>query len=153
MLFRSISNGASTATGPSCLKAPARDAGIAALAIGEQVEAGQEDLLKEFGTVAAAIKDHGDASFPHQGPHLIEDGRQHFDQAGIGLGGDPEERVARTIIDPIVRSRRQRDTHAGHMGLGQGVLSVVNPHMTVGVEETQRCAAQGNPLLDRKSVV
>src|SRR5208283_5731992 len=65
LVRENISNGASTASGPSCLKAPARDAGIAAFAIGEQIEAGQEDLLKEFWTVAAAIKDHGDASFPH----------------------------------------------------------------------------------------
>ena len=33
------------------------------------------------------------------------------------------------------------------MGLGQGVLPVINPHMAVGVEEAQSRAAQGDPLL------
>ena len=36
------------------------------------------------------------------------------------------------------------------MGLGQRVLPVINPHMTVGVEETQRRPAQGDPVLGER---
>ena len=143
LVGQNVRNDASAATGPSWLKTCARDAGIAALAIGQQVKAGGLHLLKELGTVAAAIKDHRDAPFAHQGAHLAEDAGQHFDQTGVGLGGDDKQGIARTIVDPVIRSGRQRDAHARHMGLGQRVLAVVNPHMTVGVEETQgRCRAR-----------
>ena len=39
------------------------------------------------------------------------------------------------------------NAHARHVGLGQRVLAMVNPHVTVNVEETQRLAARGDPLL------
>ena len=76
-----------------------------------------------------------------------EDAGQHLDQAGVGLGGDDEQGIAGTIVDPVIRSGWQGDAHAGHMGLGQGVLPVINPHVAVGVEETQSRSAQGDPLL------
>ena len=76
------------------LEMPARDLAPAPLAVGQNVEAGLDDFHKELGAVAAAIKDHGDASFPDQGTHLREDAGQHLDQTGVGLGGDHEQRVA-----------------------------------------------------------
>jgi len=38
----------------------ARDARGAALAVGEQIEAGGQDLLEELGAVTAAVEDEGD---------------------------------------------------------------------------------------------
>src|SRR5208283_1944846 len=93
LVRENIRNSASTATSPSWLKTRVRDAVIAALAIGQQVKVGGEDLLEELGTVAAAIKDHGDASFSHQGSHLAEDDGQHLDQPGVSLGGDDKQGI------------------------------------------------------------
>ena len=142
-----IANSPSVTTGAAGLKAPAGNARIASLAIGQRVKASGKDLLEELGTVAAAIKDHRNAPFSHQGTHLVEYAGQHLDQTGVGLGGDDKQRIARHIVDPVVRGGRHRDTHASHMGFGQRMLAVVNPHVTVGVEETQGGSAQGNPLL------
>jgi len=58
------------------------------------------------------------APLSHQGTHLDENARQHFRQTGVGLGGDDEQRIARTIVDPVIRIGRQRDT-GGLSGWGR----------------------------------
>ena len=120
---------------------------ITPLAIGQQIKVWRDYLLEEFGAVAAPIKDHRQAPLAHQRPHLGQDAGQHFDQPGVGLGHHDEQRVPGTIVDPVIRSGRQRDAHASHVGLGQGMLAVINPHVTVGIEKAQSLASQGNSLL------
>jgi hypothetical protein len=73
----------------------AADGAIAALTIGEQIKVSVEDLLEEFRAIAAAIKDDCDAPFPDQNAHLFQEDWEHLHQAGIGLGGDDEQRVKR----------------------------------------------------------
>ena len=147
LVGQDIGNGLSATPGAAELEAFARDAGVTPFAIGQQIKAGGEDLLEEFGAVAAAIKNHRESSLAHQRPHLGQDAGQHFDQAGVGLGSNDEQRVAGTIVDPVIRSGWQRDAHARHVGFGQRVLSVIDPHVAVGVEKAQSLAAQGDSLL------
>ena len=120
---------------------------MAPFAIGEQIKAGGQDLLKEFGTEPATIKDHREPSLAHQAADLFQQSRQHLDQTGVGLGRDDEQRIAARIIDPIIRSGRHGKAHAGHVGFGQRVFAVIHPHVAIKVEKAQGRSAQGDPLL------
>ena len=64
------------------------------------VKVSVKDLLKEFGAIAAAIEDDCDAPFPDQNAHLFQEGREHLQQTGIGLGRDDEQRVTRVVVTP-----------------------------------------------------
>ena len=131
------------------METPARDSGIAALAIGEQVEASSQQVLEQFGAEPAAIKDHCQAPLAHEGADLFQYPGQHFHQAGVGFGRDDKQWIASLVVDPIVRGGGQGDAHAGHMGLGKSVLAVVDPHMAVDVKESQGRSAQRDPLLSQ----
>ena len=102
LVGQNIGEGLAVAPGAAGSKTLSGDAGIAPFAIGQQIKIGSDDLLKEFGTVAAAIKNHGEPSLAHQRTYLGEYPGEHFDQAGVGLSGDNEQRVAGAIVDPII---------------------------------------------------
>ena len=55
------------------LKTPSREASQASFAVGEQVEAGSQDLLEEPRTEAAAVEDDGDAAGAQPGAYLLQD--------------------------------------------------------------------------------
>jgi len=55
LVGQDIGNGPSVATGAAGSEALAGDVGVTTLAISQQVEAGGQDLLEEFGAVAAAF--------------------------------------------------------------------------------------------------
>ena len=112
-----------------------------ALAVGEEVEARGEDLLEELGAPAAAVEDDGDPALADESAHLLEELREHLDQAGVGLGGDDEERIAPGVVDPVVGGGGHREAHARHVGFGEVVLAVVDAHVAIDVEEAQRGAA------------
>src|ERR1039457_2991775 len=111
LVGQDIGDSPSVATGSAGLETLVRDVGIAPLTISQQVEADGQYLLEEFGTVAAAIKDHRDASLAHQSTQLGENAGQRLDQAGVGFGGDHEQRVAGTIVDPDRKSTRLNSSH------------------------------------------
>ena len=87
LVRQDIGDSSSVTPGAAGLETFSGDAGVAAFAIGQQIEVVQ-DLEEEFGAEPAAIKDHREPPLAHQRPDLGQDAGQHFDQAGIGLGGD-----------------------------------------------------------------
>src|SRR5205085_7235904 len=128
-----VSEGSSLLRSPVFPEAFAWDAAQAALTIGQEVKIGVQDLQEKFGAVATAIKDHGQASLADEGAHFRQNGRKHFDQTSIGLGGDHEQWVAALVIEPVIRSGRHRQAHPGDMSLGQAMLPVVNADVPVEV--------------------
>ncbi len=133
------------------LEARAGHVAEAPLAVGQDVEAVVDHLLEQFGAPAAAVEDDGDAAFADQLADLRQDGRQHLHQAGVGLGGEDEERLARDVIDPIVGGGRHRDAHARDVSLRQRMLAVVHAHVTVHVEEAERGASCGDAALGERA--
>jgi hypothetical protein len=67
-----------------------RDAAQWALAVGQDVEAGVEDLLEQLRAPASAVEDDGDAALADEGTHFVEDLGEHLDEAGVGFGGYDE---------------------------------------------------------------
>jgi hypothetical protein len=124
------------------LEASAREMAEVPLAVGEDVEAGGDERREQRGAPPAAVEDHGDAAFAHQPAHLVDELGQHGHQAGVGLGGDHEERLASGIVHPVVGGRRQRETHAGDVRLRDVTLAVVDAHVAIDVEEAERGATR-----------
>ena len=142
--------GASVVAEPPGLEAAADQAAKGRLAVGEQGEVGGQDEAEELEAVAAAIKDHRDAALAHQGAHLLQDARQHLDQAGVGLGGEDQQGIAQPVVDPVIGGGWQGQAHPRHVGLGQWVLAVIDPHVAVHVEQAQQGAARRDPLLRQR---
>ena len=84
LIGQNIGDLPSTTAGGVRTKARSRDSWITALAIGQQIKSGRNDLLKEFRTEAATIEHDGHASLAHQSADLIEDPGQHLDQTSVG---------------------------------------------------------------------
>ena len=117
------------------------------LAIGEQIKAGFEDLLKVLGAIPTAIEHDRHAPISDEKSGLLKDAREHFNQAGVGLGGDDEQGIASLIVDPVVGSRRHRQAHLSDMGFWQPMFAVVNPDVAVDIKEADGVAAQSDSPL------
>jgi hypothetical protein len=101
--------------------------------------------LEPLRAPAASVEYHRHPPLPDEPADLGEEGRQHLDQAGIGLGGQHEERLTSDVIGPVVGGGRHADAHSGEMRLRQSVLAVVRA--PVDVEEAERGTARGDAAL------
>jgi hypothetical protein len=123
----------------------------AAFAVGEDVEAGRHEGGEERWAPSAAVEDYSDAALADEPAHLVEELGQHGHQAGVGLRGDHEERLASGVAHPVVGGRRQRETHAGDVGLRDVALAVVAAHVAVHVQEAERGAARRLPAFGEQA--
>ena len=98
---------------------PAQALARVALAVGEDVEAVGEQLLEQAGAPSAAVEHDRHAAVADERADIAAQRRQHLHQAGVGLGGDHEQRLAGGVVDPVVGGRRHRDPHARDVPLGQ----------------------------------
>ena len=117
------------------------------LPVGQDVEACSDEASEQPRAEAAAVEHDGEAALADQGADLVQELRQHLDQAGVGLGGDDEQRVAARVVDPVVGGRRHRQAHARDVRLGDGSGAVIDAHVAVEVEKAHRLAAQGDATL------
>ena len=110
----------------------------AALAAGEDVEALGEQRDEELRAPPASVEDDGEPSVADEAAHFAEDDRQHLHHAGVGRGGDDEERISLAVVDPVVGRRRHGQAHSGDVRFREGVFAVVHADVAVEGEEAHR---------------
>ena len=134
------------------------------LVIGHHRHSQRPQAAEELRGVRGPIKDQGEAGQSGIGLELFRRGLagyflqepghdrvfQHLDQAWIGGLGDDEERLSIHRIDPIVGRAPQTKLLTGDVAPGQiGEASVVNPHMAVDVEGSDRLRFRCHPFLSQ----
>ena len=67
--------------------------------------------------------------------YLLEDRGQHFHEAGVGLGGYDEERVAGGISHPVVGDGGHGNAYARDVCFGNVAFAVVGADMTIDIEK------------------
>ena len=113
-----------------------RHAADAALAVGEDVEPRLDELLKELRAPPSAVEDNGHTLLAHEAADLVQDRRQHRDEALVGLGRHDEEGLPFSVIHPVVGRGGHGDAHPRDVRLRDRVLPVVDPNVSIHVEES-----------------
>ena len=93
------------------------DATAMALAIGQYIEAILDHRLKQLRAPAAAVEDDGDLSLTDHVAHFAQQPGHGLRQGSIDLAGNHQQRIARTIVDPVVRRGRHRQMAARNVGI------------------------------------
>src|SRR5882762_1975453 len=72
-----------------------------------RVKAHGEQVLKQFGTPTAAVKDNGEVpTRPQEFAYFAQHGYKHSGHSGVGIGSYHEQGIAALIIDPIIGACR-----------------------------------------------
>ena len=112
---------------------------LGALAVGEDVKAGRDQLGEQRRAPSAAVKGNGGPGVgADQGPHLGGHPAQLAHQRRPRLGVPHQHPVTAGVGDPGVLLGGHGQTHAGQVRLGQTGFAVIGPHVAVGVEDPCR---------------
>jgi hypothetical protein len=90
LIVQTVLNLAAIDLGASGDEAVDASAAALALAVGEDIEVGSQQLLEKLGAPAAPIEHDGGSTVPYQLAHLGQDFGQHLDRAGVGRRGHHE---------------------------------------------------------------
>src|SRR5258708_25245652 len=116
-------------------------------AIGQDVKAHGQQVPKQLGIPAAAVKDNGGVPVrPQEFAYFAQHGHKHTGHSGVGIGSDQEQGIAALIVDPIIGTCGCGEMHARHIGLRNRVVTVIGPNMAVNIEEPQHLSTLGDAL-------
>jgi len=96
---------------------PLTDATAPALAIGQQVEAILDHRAEQLRAPATAVENDGDPLLANQVPHFAKQPGQGLRQRSVYLPGNHQQRLAGTVVDPIVGAGRHGQMAARHVRL------------------------------------